>query len=57
MDTLIPWGMLTEMLSSQSANIDKRIGLAEEQLNLYLGRAERLQRTIKLLKEKKKQGE
>ena len=53
----LPWDMLGEMLTSTTVNINKRIALAEEQRDLYVEMAERLQNTIEILKRKKEEGE
>lgn len=55
MNRLIPGGILGEMLSSNTADIDKRIELAQEQLQGHEACAERLRNTIEILKRKKKE--
>ena len=49
----LPLSNLVEMLSSKTVPIDKRIELAEEQIECYKEMVERLERTLTILRERK----
>jgi hypothetical protein len=53
---IIPMSMLIEMLSSKSANLDKRIELAEEQIEAHQRCIDALKNALCVLQKRKKQG-